>query len=224
MSGRLTSLEHDDMFAKIIMKNRGGICFELDGLYNWLLESLGYKVTSYAARFIDRLEEYQIRRHRVMCIELEDKRYLTDVGVNSESPRCPLEMAEGKVQSDGICEYKFSRDPFFGWLLWQKERRKPWKRLFGFTEEQQLDMDFIPACIYTDLHPDSPLNKGKAISVFREDCNITIRGNLLKFYLGGRVKYRYTINTEYDLKGVLWEYFGIAVDYPLPNGGIDQND
>ena len=85
-------------------------------------------------------------------------------------------------------------------------------------------MDFIPACIYTDHHPDSPLNKGKAISVFREDCNITIRGNLLKFYLGGRVKYRYTINTEYDLKGVLWEYFGIAVDYPLPNGGIDQND
>lgn len=90
LSGRLTSLEHDDMFAKIIMKNRGGICFELNGLYNWLLESLGYKVTSYAARFIDRLEEYQIRRHRVMCIELEDKRYLTDVGVNSESPRCPL--------------------------------------------------------------------------------------------------------------------------------------
>ena len=83
LSGRLTSLEHDDMFAKIIMKNRGGICFELNGLYNWLLESLGYKVTSYAARFIDRLEEYQIRRHRVMCIELEDKRYLTDVGVNS---------------------------------------------------------------------------------------------------------------------------------------------
>ena len=203
LSGRLTSLEHDDMFAKIIMKNRGGICFELNGLYNWLLESLGYKVISYAARFIDRLEEYQIRRHRVMCIELEDKRYLTDVGVNSESPRCPLEMAEGKVQSDSISEYKFSRDPFFGWLLWQKER---------------------PACIYTDLHPDSPLNKGKAISVFREDCNITIRGNLLKFYLGGRVKYRYTINTKYDLKGVLWEYFGIAVDYSLPNGGIDQND
>ena len=53
----------------------------------------------------------------------------------------------------------------------------------------------------------------QSISVFREDCNITIRGNLLKFYLGGRVKYRYTINTEYDLKGVLWEYFGIAVDY-----------
>ena len=141
LSGRLTSLEHDDMFAKIIMKNRGGICFELNGLYNWLLESLGYQVTSYAARFIDRLEEYQIRRHRVMCVALDGRSYLTDVGVNSESPRCPLELTVEKVQSDGISEYKFSRDPFFGWLLWQKERRKPWKRLFGFTEEPQLDMD-----------------------------------------------------------------------------------
>ena len=60
--------------------------------------------------------------------------------------------------------------------------------------------------------------------MFREDCNITIRGNLLKFYLGGRVKYRYAINTKDDLKGVLWEYFGIAVDYSLPHGGIDQSE
>lgn len=85
-------------------------------------------------------------------------------------------------------------------------------------------MDFIPACIYSDLHPTSPINKGKAISIFREDCNITIRGNLLKFYLGGRVKYRYNIDTKYDLKGVLWEYFGIAVDYSLPNGGIEPSE
>ena len=67
------------------MHNRGGICFELNGLYNWLLESLGFEVTSYAARFIDKMETYQLRRHRVMCVALGEKLYLTDVGVNSES-------------------------------------------------------------------------------------------------------------------------------------------
>lgn len=219
--GQLTSLKREVMFEKIIMKNRGGICFELNGLYNWLLESLGFTVKSYAARFIDRLDEIQMRRHRVMCVTIENKRYLTDVGVNSESTRQPLEMIDGLVQSDGISEYKFSNDPFWGWVLWQKEKRKPWKRMFGFTEELQLDMDFIPASIYTDFHPASTLNKTKAISVFREDCNITIRGNLLKFYLGGKVKYRYNILTEAELKSILWEYFGIAIDYRLPNGGID---
>ena len=207
LNGKITSLKRQDMFNKVIMHNRGGICFELNGLYNWLLESLGFDVTSYSARFIDKMETYQLRRHRVMYVALGDKRYLTDVGVNSESPRVPLEITEGLIQSDGISQYKFTRSEFWGWLLWQKERGKIWKRLFGFTEEPQIDKDFITASFWCDAHPDSPFIKSKKLSIFREDCNITIRGNYLKFYLGGRVKYRYKINTGAELKEILWGIF-----------------
>lgn len=221
LNGKITSLKRHDMFNKVIMHNRGGICFELNGLYNWLLESLGFDVTSYAARFIDKMETYQLRRHRVMCVALGDKRYLTDVGVNSESPRVPLEITEGLIQSDGISQYKFTRSEFWGWLLWQKERGKIWKRLFGFTEEPQIDKDFITASFWCDAHPDSPFIKSKKLSIFREDCNITVRGNYLKFYLGGRVKYRYKINTGAELKEILWEYFGINVEYRLKDDGIE---
>lgn len=221
LNGKITSLKRHDMFNKVIMHNRGGICFELNGLYNWLLESLGFDVTSYSARFIDKMETYQLRRHRVMCVTLGDKRYMTDVGVNSESPRVPLEIVEGLIQSDGISQYKFTRSEFWGWLLWQKERGKIWKRLFGFTEEPQIDKDFITASFWCDAHPDSPFIKSKKLSIFREDCNITIRGNYLKFYLGGRVKYRYKINTGTELKEILWEYFGINVEYQLKDDGIE---
>ena len=221
LNGRISSLDHEDLFRKIILHNRGGICFELNGLYNWLLESLGFDVTSFAVRFIDKLELYQIRRHRVMCVALEGKRYITDVGVNSESPRIPLELEEGLVQDDGIGQYKFSRHEFWGWILWQKEKGKPWKRLFGFTEEPQIDKDFITPSFWCDAHPDSPFTKNKKLSIFREDCNITIRGNYLKFYLGGRVKYRYKISTGAELKEILWEYFGINVEYRLKYDGID---
>lgn len=221
LNGKITSLKRQDMFNKVIMHNRGGICFELNGLYNWLLESLGFEVTSYSARFIDKMETYQLRRHRVMCVTLGEKRYLTDVGVNSESPRVPLEITEGLIQSDGISQYKFTRSEFWGWLLWQKERGKIWKRLFGFTEEPQIDKDFITPSFWCDAHPDSPFIKSKKLSIFREDCNITIRSNYLKFYLGGRVKYRYKINTGAELKEILWEYFGINVDYRLKDDGIE---
>lgn len=221
LNGKITSLKRHDMFNKVIMHNRGGICFELNGLYNWLLESLGFDVTSYSARFIDKMETYQLRRHRVMCVALGEKRYLTDVGVNSESPRVPLEIVEGLIQSDGISQYKFTRSEFWGWLLWQKERGKIWKRLFGFTEEPQIDKDFITASFWCDAHPDSPFIKSKNLSIFREDCNITIRSNYLKFYLGGRVKYRYKINTGAELKEILWEYFGINVEYRLKDDGIE---
>lgn len=221
LNSKITSLKRHDMFNKVIMHNRGGICFELNGLYNWLLESLGFDVTSYSARFIDKMETYQLRRHRVMCVALGEKRYLTDVGVNSESPRVPLEIVEGLIQSDGISQYKFTRSEFWGWLLWQKERGKIWKRLFGFTEEPQIDKDFITASFWCDAHPDSPFIKSKKLSIFREDCNITIRSNYLKFYLGGRVKYRYKINTGAELKEILWEYFGINVEYRLKDDGIE---
>lgn len=221
LNGKITSLKRQDMFNKVIMHNRGGICFELNGLYNWLLESLSFEVTSYSARFIDKMETYQLRRHRVMCVTLGEKRYLTDVGVNSESPRVPLEIVDGLIQSDGISQYKFTRSEFWGWLLWQKERGKIWKRLFGFTEEPQIDKDFITASFWCDAHPDSPFIKSKKLSIFREDCNITVRGNYLKFYLGGRVKYRYKINTGAELKEILWEYFGINVEYRLKDDGIE---
>ncbi|WP_405379853.1 arylamine N-acetyltransferase [Phascolarctobacterium sp.] len=221
LNGRITSLKHYDMFQKLIIHNRGGICFELNGLYNWLLESLGFNVTSFAARYIDKLDVYQIRRHRVMCVTIDNKRYLTDVGVNSESPRIPLELTENKIQSDSISQYKFTKDEFWGWLLWQKEKGKPWKRLFGFTEEPQIDKDFITAAFWCDAHPDSPFIKNKKLSIFREDCNITIRGNYLKFYLGGRVKYRYKIHNGAELKELLWEYFGINVEYRLKDDGMD---
>ena len=221
MNGKITSLKRQDMFEKVIMHNRGGICFELNGLFNWLLESIGFDVTSYAARYIDKLETYQLRRHRILCISLGDKRYIADVGVNSESPRVPLELTEGLIQSDSISQYKFTKNDFWGWLLWQKERGKPWKRLFGFTEEPQIDKDFITASFWCDAHPDSPFINTKKLSIFREDCNITIRGNFLKFYLGGRVKYRYKIHNGAELKEILWEYFGINVEYQLKDDGIE---
>lgn len=221
LNGKITSLKHEDLYNKIIMRNRGGICFELNGLYNWLLESLGFKVVSYAGRFIDKLDPIQMRRHRVIVVTIEGKNYLTDIGVNSESPRIPLELVEEKIHSDGISQYKFTKDPFWGWLLWQKEKGKPWRRMFGFTEEPQLDIDFVMAAYWCDAHPDSPFRKTKKLSIFREDCNITIRENYLKFYLGGRVKYRYKIKNGAELKEILWEYFGINVEYALANDGIE---
>lgn len=170
----LTSLNHRELFRKMIIEHRGGICFELNGLFSWLLTSLGYEVKSHLSRYILPEGEIHKRTHRVMTVTLGGRRYLTDVGVNSECSRKPLLLCEGLIQSDSISEYRLEKDSFFGWILWQKLTGNDWRRLYGFTEEPQLDIDFIMPCSFCDVHPLSGINKFEKVSLFTEKSNIRI--------------------------------------------------
>lgn len=210
LSGKITSLEHADLFQKIITQRRGGICFELNGLYAWLLESLGYQIRNHAARFISREEEVQMRRHRVMTVTIDQKRYLTDVGVNCESPRFPLLLEENLIQSDGISEYQFTKDSFWGWILWQKLAGKEWRRMYGFTEEPQLDLDYVMACVFCDVHILSPVNKFPKISIFTDQENLRIWNDSFQCFRGGRVVEEYKI-PENKMNEFLIRYFSILI-------------
>src|SRR5258707_11985301 len=48
--GRPLSLALPALFDKIVTRRRGGFCYELNGLFGWLLQSLGYSVTYLSAR------------------------------------------------------------------------------------------------------------------------------------------------------------------------------
>lgn len=209
MAGHITSLNHEDLFQKLIVRRRGGICFELNGLYAWLLESLGYSVTNYAARFISKEEPVQMRRHRVMVVALDGNRYLTDVGVNQESCRVPLLLEEDLVQSDGVSEYKLTKDAFWGWLLWQKLPEHDWKRIYGFTEEPQLDMDYVMPCVFCDLHPASPINKFYKVSIFTPEASVRIWDDQLIVFAEGREQSKRKVLPQ-EVPALLRQRFGIT--------------
>src|SRR5262245_6174322 len=42
-------LEHDALFEKIVLRRRGGFCYELNGLFAALLSALGFEVTMLSA-------------------------------------------------------------------------------------------------------------------------------------------------------------------------------
>ncbi len=47
---RPIELDLDSIFRKVVQRNRGGFCYELNGLFSELLRSLGYRVTMLSAR------------------------------------------------------------------------------------------------------------------------------------------------------------------------------
>lgn len=219
LNGIPLSLEPQDLFAKIITGHRGGYCFELNGLYSNLLKSLGFTVVNLAGRYIINGDgSIRMRRHRLLKVKAEDGEFLCDVGVRMESPRVALWFAQSEIQSDGISKYKLEKDEFYGWVLWQKESGKVWKKIYGFTEEPQLDIDYLMPSFYCETHPDSPFNQCMKLSIFTDTCNITLNDKILKFYESARVVKQTEMKSKIEIENALSEYFGIQMSSGQGNG------
>jgi N-hydroxyarylamine O-acetyltransferase len=205
------SLSPEGVFDKIVKQHRGGYCFETQGLLCYVLRSLGYDVVQYTGRFMNEPGVIQMRRHRILVVTLNEKRYVCDVGMRSETSRVPLLLEENLVQTDGVGEYKYWKDDFYGWVIMQKLPGKDWKPLYGFTEEVQVDDDFVMPSFFCEKHPDSPFNTIMKIAIYTENSNLNIVDNEYKVYKMGKCVEESIINSVQEAKEVLKDKFGITL-------------
>lgn len=201
------SLDIDGLFKKVVLEGRGGFCFELNGLFAWLLRELGYKVTEYAARYLRGESELPMRRHRVLKAEASDGVWLCDVGIGEVCPRYPVRMEEGTEQPQFDECYRLERDDYLGWVLMDLHHGT-WRRFYSFTEEPQLNVDYIAPTFYCEKHPDSPFNKQEMFSLKTPGGRITLDGHLFKEFSGGQVTAREL--TEAELPGA-YAKFGLKM-------------
>lgn len=181
-----TSLEEDALFHKIVEEGRGGLCFELNGSFGNLLRALGYQVTDYAARYLRGESTLPMRRHRVLKVEATDGAWLCDVGIGEVCQREPVRLEEGLVQEQFGETYKLEKDEFLGWVLWDLYKGS-WRKFYSFTEEPQLEVDYIAPNFYCEQHPDSPFNKKEMFAVKTLEGRKTLDGNLYKEFCNGSV-------------------------------------
>lgn len=181
-----TSLEEDALFHKIVEEGRGGLCFELNGSFGNLLRALGYQVTDYAARYLRGESTLPMRRHRVLKVEATDGTWLCDVGIGEVCQREPVRLEEGLVQEQFGETYKLEKEEFLGWVLWDLYKGS-WRKFYSFTEEPQLEVDYIAPNFYCEQHPDSPFNKKEMFAVKTLEGRKTLDGNLYKEFCNGSV-------------------------------------
>lgn len=186
MRGIPTSLEEDALFQKIVVENKGGICFELNGSFGFLLKALGYQVTDYAARYLRGESSIPMRRHRVLKVEATDGVWLCDVGIGEVCQREPIAMVEGLVQEQFGEAYRLEKEDFLGWVLWDCHKGI-WRKFYSFTEEPQLLVDFIAPNFYCEKHPESPFNKDEIFALKTAEGRITLDGHIYKAFKNGEV-------------------------------------
>ena len=152
----------------------------------------------------------------MVITKCEGKRYVIEVGIGIEAPRAPLLLEEGIEQACSNGTFRFARDDFLGWVLNEKVGDE-WKPYYSFTEEEQLDIDFIQPSFYCEKHPASPFNKSPMVAIKTPNGRRAINDRDYKIFEGGELVHIEENIPDARLYEILKTDFGIAWHFEPKN-------
>jgi N-hydroxyarylamine O-acetyltransferase len=201
-------LNIDKFYQKVVEKERGGFCYELNGLFNRLLQKLGYNSKIISARVYDNKkndfgEDYD---HLAIIVEINQTEYLVDVGFG-EFTFYPLKLEIDNIQSDQRGKFVIERyDNDYFKVSKMEEGIKSFEYIF--TKKKRALSEFTKMCNYHQTSRNSHFTQKKLISKPTETGRITITGNTLKITAGSEIIEELQFNNE-DFGKYLWNYFNI---------------
>ncbi len=205
LSGVPLPLETSALFTKIIKHARGGICYELNGLFAELLKALGFQVTLLSAQVTSADgSQGPDFDHLVLLVQLS-KPWIVDVGFG-DSCRIPLPL-QGPSPDPG---YRLQQDPL-GWSLQQCYPTRC-KNLFSFTLQPRALEDFACRCRFHQTSKDSLLNQIPLCTRATLTGRLTLSGRTLTQTEGEEQSQQALTETEVD--EVLLHQFGINLFHP----------
>ena len=208
LAGKPLSLDYGDLYDKIVLRRRGGYCFELNGFLGEVLRSLGYGVTEYMARYLRGETGIPMRRHRVIiATDCAGGRWICDAGIGQSAFRLPLPFEEGAVSEQFGETYRVDKAPFFGWVI-SDLHHGAWRRFYSFTEEPQLNIDYEMPSFWCEKSPDSPFTSAPILSIKTEEGRYTVDGDVFRIFRGEEVEER-VLESEEARRAVYGTYFGL---------------
>lgn len=203
-------LDYAHLFEKIVDGERGGFCFELNGLFNRLLDALGFDVTRVAARVVGSDGTGRPpANHLVNLVEL-DRRYVVDVGVGVPTMRRPLPL-DGSVRTD---------DAGVSWRVtpcdrpdetyvtqWRPHADGDWQDRYWFSETSRPFHYFEATCDYLQTAPESPFTGDPTVSIATDDGHLKLGRDTLTRDVGDEETIRHVDAAEWH--EVLAREFGV---------------
>jgi len=131
--GNPLSVRIEDAYEKIVANNRGGWCYEQNGLFGWALSEIGFNVTRIAASVMrEQKGEVSTASHLCLLVRSPESKtkYLVDVGFGGSMIK-PIELKEAQYDQPPF-KLSLSRLDDRYWRFW--EDMGDGKFSFDFTE------------------------------------------------------------------------------------------
>ncbi|NLO48305.1 MAG: arylamine N-acetyltransferase, partial [Clostridiales bacterium] len=168
-------LDKESLFKKIVTGKRGGYCFEMNGLFSFVLREIGFKVTDLLAGG---------RLHQILMVEIGDDRYLADVGFGNDGITSPLLLVEGLEQKQFTNTYRFGAEPKFDFAL-QRKAGDEFITMYAFTLQECSPLDFMISNHFTATYPKSFFNSMRMCTMPTKEGRITLTDKHFKVVENG---------------------------------------
>jgi N-hydroxyarylamine O-acetyltransferase len=207
-AGKVVSLVPEEIVEKILNRNRGGYCYEVNGLFAMALQELGIPYQFVAARPM----VYPVRRpktHMAIVLKMDGEEWLCDLGFGSYGIRAPMRLSvvdvEVKQDGDTFVLSKLNDRDYLLKALVDGE----WANQYAFDLSPQEWIDFVPANYLNSTHPDAVFVQ-KLLVVLHDPAGRTILiDDILKTVKNGNVE-KVTVAPA-DRASILANKFGLAL-------------
>ena len=194
------------LYDKVVHRRRGGFCYELNGLFGWLLERLGFTVTLLSARVFNGTQPGAEFDHLLLLVEL-DEPLIVDVGFG-DSFQEPLRLSirEGIMQYDDAFRITASDT---GKVL-ERLKKNIWEPQYVFSLTPHYLSEFSAMCHYQQTSPDSHFTQKTICSLATTEGRITLSGDRLIVTTGGQ-REEHEVADEQAYRRLLKDHFGIEL-------------
>jgi N-hydroxyarylamine O-acetyltransferase len=161
--GDVLPLDAESLFDRIVVRRRGGYCFEQNGLLFAVLQDLGYDVRIQLARVILVQDNHPPLTHRVSLVDLDGERYVVDVGFGPLGPPIPVPLVGSAAVGYRISEGR----P--GELHMQALKGGDYASLYRFELVRYGQADCELGHFYSHRHPEATFVNNLVGSLILED-------------------------------------------------------
>lgn len=176
------NLQH--IYDKIVRRKRGGYCYELNGLFSWLLTELGYDAHLVAATVLRPSGEWaKADTHAAIIVQL-DQPYLIDVGFG-DSTSLPIPL-NGEEQTDISDTYRVIQQLDHSFYL-ERISDTEIKTLYRFYLTSKALVDFHEGCVFNQVAKESSFTHSDIVTratttgrITLSDQTVTITENNIK--------------------------------------------
>ena len=199
-------LDTERFFDKIVTKRRGGFCYELNGLFNELLRSLGFTTRLVSARVFNNGVHGPEFDHAAIIATIGDDEYLVDVGFGAFTAE-PFRFVLGEKQHDAngiFVVRKFDDD----YLEVAKLDENEWRSEYIFTDAARELAEFSQMCDFQQYSPESHFTKRKLCSIMTPNGRKTLTDTGFLVTTNGK-KVEMPVISDAEFYGLLASEFGI---------------